>query len=61
MLKKANTFLGDFEELVREIDVRALVLQNGLRPHSGARTSISRTTMRSRNVILKVRSSKINL
>jgi hypothetical protein len=33
MLKKANAFLDDFEELVREIDVRTLVLQNGLRPH----------------------------
>jgi hypothetical protein len=36
----------------------ALVLQNGLRPHSSARTSISLTTMRSRNLILKVVSSK---
>jgi hypothetical protein len=43
---------------VRERRFGALVLQNGLRPHSSARTSISRTTMRLRNVILKVMSSK---
>jgi hypothetical protein len=35
--------MDDFETLVREIDIRALVLQNGLRPHSSGRTSISRT------------------
>jgi hypothetical protein len=44
--------------LVRERQFRALVLQNGLRPRSSARTSISRTTMQSRNIILKVVSSK---
>jgi hypothetical protein len=44
--------------LVRKRRFRALVLQNGLRPHGSVRTSISRTTMRSRNVILKVVSSK---
>jgi hypothetical protein len=43
-------FLDDFEALVRKRRFRALVLQNGLRLHSSARTSISRT-MRSRNVI----------
>jgi hypothetical protein len=43
---------------VREGRFRALVLQNGLLPRRGARISISRTTMRSRNVILKVVSSK---
>jgi hypothetical protein len=32
--------------LVRERRFRALVFQNGLRPHSSARTSISHTTMR---------------
>jgi hypothetical protein len=45
--QKGECFLNDFEALVRKIDVRALVLQNGLRPHSSARTLISRTTMRS--------------
>jgi hypothetical protein len=51
MLKK----LDDFEAQVRQIDVRALVLQNHSKSiRTSARTSISRTTMRSRNVILKV-------
>jgi hypothetical protein len=59
--QKGECFLDDFQALVREIYVRALVLQNGLRAHSSARTSISRTTMQSRNVILKVVSSKIVL
>jgi hypothetical protein len=44
--------------LARKRRFRALVLQNGLRPHSSAQTSISRTAMRSGNVILKVLSSK---
>jgi hypothetical protein len=57
--QKGECFLNDFEALVHEIDVRTLVLQNDLRLHSSARTSISRTTIRSRNVILKVVSSKI--
>jgi hypothetical protein len=63
--QKVECFLDDFEALMREMDVRALVLQNhpntihlvlqnGLQSRSSARTSISRTTMRSRNVILKV-------
>jgi hypothetical protein len=30
--QKGECFLDDFEALVREIDVRALVLQNCLRP-----------------------------
>jgi hypothetical protein len=47
--QKGECFLDDFE---------ALVLQNGLRPHSSAQTLISRTTMRPWNVILKVASSK---
>jgi hypothetical protein len=47
---KGECFLDDFD---------ALVLRNGLRPHSSARTSNSRTTMRLRIVILKVVSSKI--
>jgi hypothetical protein len=54
-----NVVLDDFETLVRELDVRALVLQ--YHPESictSAQTSISRTTMRSRNLILKVVSSK---
>jgi hypothetical protein len=50
-VQKGEYFLNDFESLVSKIDVLPLVLQNGLRPHSSA---ISRTTMRSRNVILKV-------
>jgi hypothetical protein len=47
--------LDDFEALVREIDVRALVLENHSKSiRTSARISISRITMRSRNVILKV-------
>jgi hypothetical protein len=56
--KKHERFLNDFEALARERRFRAQVLQNRPQPHSGARISISRTTMRSRNVILKVVSSK---
>jgi hypothetical protein len=56
---KGQCILDDFEALVRERQFRALVLQNG--QHSSARTSISRTTMRSRNIILKVASSKKNI
>jgi hypothetical protein len=52
--QKGDCFLDDFEALVRKRRFRALVLQNVLRPHSSAQTSISRTTMRSRNVILKL-------
>jgi hypothetical protein len=47
--QKGECFLDDFEALVRERRFRALVRQNDLRPH---------TTMPSRNVILKVVSSK---
>jgi hypothetical protein len=57
--QKGECFLDDFKTLVREIDVHALVFQNhpnGIR--TSARTSISRTTMRSRDIILKVVSSK---
>jgi hypothetical protein len=57
--QKGEYFLDDFEALVRKIDVRALVLQNYPKSiRTSAQTSISRTTMRSRNVILKVVSSK---
>jgi hypothetical protein len=58
MPKKNECFLDDFEALARERRFRAQVLQNRPQPHSGARISISRTTMRSRNDILKVVSSK---
>jgi hypothetical protein len=55
-------FLGDFEALVRERRFCALVLQNHQKSiRTSVRTSISRTAMRSRNVILKVVSSKKNL
>jgi hypothetical protein len=59
--QKGERFLDAFEALVREIDVRALVLQN--HPKSvriSVGKSISRTTMQSRNVILKVVNSKTN-
>jgi hypothetical protein len=56
--QKNECFLDDFEALARERRFRAQVLQNRPQPHSGARISISRTTMRSRNDILKVVSSK---
>jgi hypothetical protein len=55
--QKGECFLDDFAPM-REIDVPALVLQNALRLHSSARKSILRTSMRSRNVILKVVRSK---
>jgi hypothetical protein len=56
MLKKANAF---FEWLVRKRRFPALVLQNHPKSiRTSARTSISRTTVRSQNVILKVVSSK---
>jgi hypothetical protein len=56
----ANVFMGDFEALVREINGRALVVQNHPKSiRTSARTSISRTTMRLRNVILNVVSSKM--
>jgi hypothetical protein len=46
--QKGESFLDDFEALVREIVVRALVLQNHPKSiRTSARTSISRTTMRS--------------
>jgi hypothetical protein len=57
--QKSECFFDDFEALVRECRFPALVLQNRPRSHSSARTSISRTAMRSGNVILKVVSSKI--
>jgi hypothetical protein len=42
---KGECFLYDFETLVREIDVRALMLQNHPKSNrTSARTSISRTT-----------------
>jgi hypothetical protein len=42
--QKSEYFLDDFEALVGEIDVRALVLQNHPKSiHTSARTSISRT------------------
>jgi hypothetical protein len=53
-IQKNECFLDDFETLARERRFRAQVLQNRPQPHTGARISISRTTMRSRNVILKV-------
>jgi hypothetical protein len=52
--QKGDCFLDDFEALVRKRRFRALVLQNGLPPQYSAQTSISRTAMRSRNVILKL-------
>jgi hypothetical protein len=58
--QKVECFFNDFEALVREIDVHALVLQNDPKSiRTSARTPISRTTMRSGNFILKVVSSKI--
>jgi hypothetical protein len=59
--QKGECFFSIFQKafsLVRERRFRALVLQNVLRPHGSARTWISRTTMRSRNIILEVVSSK---
>jgi hypothetical protein len=57
--QKSQYILDDFEALMRERRFRALVLQH--RPKSirtSARTSISRPSMRSRNIILQVVSSK---
>jgi hypothetical protein len=51
--QKGKCFLDDFAPM-REIDVPALVLQNAPQLHSSARKSILRTSMRLRNVILKV-------
>jgi hypothetical protein len=43
--QKRERFLDDFEALVREIDVRALVLQNNPKSiRTSARKSISRTS-----------------
>jgi hypothetical protein len=43
--QKGECFLNDFEALVHEIDVRALVLQNHSKSiRTTARTSISRTS-----------------
>jgi hypothetical protein len=57
--QKGECFLDDFEALVREIDVRALVLQKLLANHV-REDRCSRTTMR-RDIILKLASSKTNL
>jgi hypothetical protein len=60
--QKDECFLVDFEALVRDRRFCALVLQNHQKSiRTSVRTSISRTAMRSRNVILKVVSSKKNL
>jgi hypothetical protein len=57
---KSNYFQNaDFEALVRERRFRALVLQHHPKSiRTSARTSISHTSMRSRNIIFKVVSSK---
>jgi hypothetical protein len=59
---KSNYFQNAQKALALVLERRfcALVLRNGLGRHSSARTSISRTTVRSRNVILKVVSLKIS-
>jgi hypothetical protein len=50
--QKGECFLDDFEALVREIDVRALVLENHSKSiRSSALISISHTTILSRNVM----------